>query len=79
MASIRHFGFEHAGRADALEADATPIGTVFIFGNRQERDAWVSFPSRRVDGSLPMREAMKARAAAIFIGRRLPVVDFTTA
>lgn len=77
MTLTHYYGFEHAGRSDALEADATPIGTVFIFDNRQWRDAWVSFPSSRPDGSRPMREVLKSRAAASLLRRKLPVVDFS--
>jgi hypothetical protein len=76
-APLRYHGFEHAGRADALEADATPIGTVFVFGDRAERDAWVDFPSWRADGSLPMRKRLGSREARDLMSRRLPVVDFT--
>jgi hypothetical protein len=77
MALTHHYGFQHAGRSDALEADATPIGTVFIFDNRRERDVWVNFPSSRADGSQPMRQTLKSRTAASLMRRKLPVVDFS--
>jgi hypothetical protein len=75
---IRHYyAFEHAGRSDALEADATPIGTVAVFDNWRERDGWVNFPNQRSDGSRPMRQVMRSRTAISLLRRRLPVIDFS--
>lgn len=77
MALNQFYGFEYSGHSGELTADGAPNGTVYIFDNRQERDAWVNFPSRRPDGSCPVRDTLKSRAAAALLRRRLPVVDFS--